>query len=129
MSVLPAPEGRFPQRLAQDIIDFAFVQLFTIFLQRARIAHQIVRPVKLHRVDENADDHHICPGFCLIDQLHMAVVQVAHGGNQCDAFAFLTQTANMLAQQRQGSMINTTRLLELLDDPARWRCAYQAYIR
>ncbi len=29
-----------------------------------------------------------------------------------------------------GSMISTTKLLELLDDPARdWRCAYQAYIR
>lgn len=86
----------------KDIIDFAFVQLFTIFLQRARITHQIVRPIKLHRIDENADDHHISPGFCLIDQLHMAVVQVAHGGNQCDAFTFLTQTTNMLAQQRQG---------------------------
>ncbi len=107
--------GNFNERLAiqtlrvdflngwrKNIIDFTLVQLFTIFLQRARIAHQIVRSVKLHRVDENADDHHISPRFCLIDQLHMAVVQVAHGGNQSDAFAFLTQTTNMLAQQRQG---------------------------
>ena len=86
----------------KNIIDFALVQLFTIFLQCARITHQIVRSVKLHRVDENAGDYHISPGFCLIDQLHMAVVQISHGGNQCDAFTFLTQTTNMLAQQRQG---------------------------
>ncbi|MNN61984.1 hypothetical protein D3C81_1772500 [compost metagenome] len=66
---------------SKDVIDFTFVQLFAIFLQRTRVAHQIVRAVKLHRVNENAGDHYIrsSPGF--IDQLHMTIVQVAHGGN------------------------------------------------
>jgi hypothetical protein len=32
----------------------------------------------------------------------MTVVQVAHSGNQRDTLTFLAQTADMLAQQRQG---------------------------
>jgi hypothetical protein len=32
----------------------------------------------------------------------MAVVQVAHGGDQCDTFTFLTRATDMLAKQRQG---------------------------
>jgi hypothetical protein len=80
----------------------AFVQLFAIILQGARIARQVVGAVKLHRVDENTDHHHIRAGFGFINQLHMTIMQVAHRRDQRDTLTFLTQTADMLAQQRQG---------------------------
>jgi hypothetical protein len=77
-------------------------ELLAIFLQGARVARQVVRAVKLHWVNEDTDHHDICTGFRFVDQLHMAVMQVAHGGDQCDTFTFLTRATDMLAKQRQG---------------------------
>ncbi len=77
-------------------------QLFAIFLQRARVARQVVGTVELHRVNKNTHHHHIGAGFGFVHQLHVAVMQVAHGRHQRDTFTFLAQTANVLAQQRQG---------------------------
>ena len=79
----------FRRRRSKDKVDLALVQLFAILLQGARIARQIVRAVKLHRIHEDTDHHDIRAGFGFIDQLHMAIVQVAHGGNQRNALAFL----------------------------------------
>ncbi len=80
----------------------ALVQLFAIILQGARIARQVVGAVKLHRIDENTDHHHVRAGFSLINQLHMTIMQVAHRRNQRDTLTFLTQTADMLTQQQHG---------------------------
>lgn len=78
-----------------------FFELLAIFLQGTWVARQIVFAIELHRVNEDTDYHNICTGSRFIDQLHMAVVQVAHGWNKGDTFTFLTCTADMLAQQRQ----------------------------
>ncbi len=83
-------------------IDAAEGQLLAVFLQRARVARQIVRPIELHRIDEDAHHHHVGAGARFIDQRHMAVVQVAHGRHQRDAFAFLAPAADLLTQHRQG---------------------------
>jgi hypothetical protein len=77
-------------------------ELLAIFLQGARVACQIVGAVKLHGVHEDTDHHDICTGSGFVNQLHMAVMQVAHGRDQCDTFTFLTRAADMLAKQRQG---------------------------
>ena len=86
----------------KDEVRMALFQLLAIFLQRTRIARQVVRAVKLHRINEDTDHHDICTGFRFVDQFHMAVMQVTHGRDQCDTFTFLSCTANMLAKQRQG---------------------------
>jgi len=41
-------------------------------------------------------------GFRFVNQLHMAIVQVAHGRHQRNALALTAQSADVLAQQRQG---------------------------
>jgi hypothetical protein len=71
-----------------------FFELLAIFLQSARVASQVVSAVKLHWVNEDTDHHDICTGFRLVDQFHMAVMQVAHGGDQCDTFTFLVRTTD-----------------------------------
>ena len=73
----------------EDQIDLPFVQLFAIVLQGTRIARQILGAVKLHWVDEDTCHHDIRAGFSGINQLHLAIVQVAHGGNQRNALALL----------------------------------------
>ncbi len=86
----------------EDDIRMTFFELLAIFLEGARIACQIVGAVKLHWVNEDTHHHDICPRTRLIDQLHMAVMQIAHGWDQGDTFTFLTRATNMLAEQRQG---------------------------
>ncbi|MNP51264.1 hypothetical protein D3C76_1455700 [compost metagenome] len=90
------------RRRREDEVDVVFFELFAIFLQRARVTRQIVGAVKLHRVHEDRDHHHIGAGFGLFDQFHVAVMQITHSRDQSDTFTFLTQAANVLAQQRQG---------------------------
>jgi len=41
-------------------------------------------------------------GFRFVNQLHMAIVEVAHSRHQRNALALTAQPADMLAQQRQG---------------------------
>lgn len=77
-------------------------ELLAIFLQGTWVARQIVFAIELHRVNEDTNYHDICPGSRFIDQLHMAIVQVAHGWDKGDTFTFLTRPTNMLTQQRQG---------------------------
>ena len=79
----------FRRGRGKDKIDLTLVQLFAIVLQGTRIARQILGAVELHRVDEDTGHHHIRAGFGGINQLHMTIVQVAHGGNQRNALAFL----------------------------------------
>ncbi len=86
----------------ENQIHFALVQLFAVFLQGAWVPSQVLRAVELHRVNENTDDDHIGAGFGFVDQLHVAIMQVAHGRYQRHALAFHTQAANLLAQQWQG---------------------------
>ena len=86
----------------ENQIHFALVQLFAVFLQGAGVPSQVLRAVELHRVNENTDDDHIGAGFGFVDQLHVAIMQVAHGRYQRHALAFHTQAANLLAQQWQG---------------------------
>ena len=80
----------------EDDIRMTFFELLAIFLQGTWIARQIVFAIELHRVNEDTDHHDICPGSRFIDQLHMPVVQIAHGRDQCNTFTFLTCTADML---------------------------------
>lgn len=77
-------------------------ELLAIFLQGTRVACQIVCAVKLHGVHEDIDHHDICPCTGFVDELHVAVMQIAHGRDQCDTFTFLSRAADMLAKQRQG---------------------------
>ena len=77
-------------------------ELLAVFLQGTRVARQVVCAVKLHGVYEDTDHHDICTGSCFVDKLHMAVMQVAHGRDQCDTFTFLTRATDVLAKQRQG---------------------------
>ncbi|MNS56012.1 hypothetical protein D3C72_888610 [compost metagenome] len=79
-----------------------FFELFTIFLQRARVARQIVGTIELHRVNENRHHDDIGAGFRFVDQFHVAIMQIAHGRDQGDTFTLLTQAANVLTQQWQG---------------------------
>ena len=86
----------------ENQIHFALVQLFAVFLQGPWVTSQVLRAVELHRVNENTDDDHIGAGFGFVDQLHVAIMQVAHGRYQRHTLAFHTQAANLLTQQRQG---------------------------
>ncbi len=60
----------------KDEVRMALFQLLAIFLQRTRIARQVVRAVKLHGLTKILSHHDICTGFRFVDQFHMAVMQV-----------------------------------------------------
>lgn len=76
-------------------------QLFTVFLQRARISRQIFRAVELHRIDENAHHDFIRAGAPGVNQRHMPFMQIAHCRNEGDTFMFLTPLFNRLTQRRR----------------------------
>ena len=61
---------------------------FHITLQRARIFHQVILVVELHRIDENGDKHDFIFQPCALDQGKMTIVQRTHSGHQTDGFAF-----------------------------------------
>ncbi|VTR37850.1 Uncharacterised protein [Serratia fonticola] len=46
--------------------------------------------------------YHVGTGAGFFHQRHMALMQIAHGGHQRNAFALLPPAADLLAQQWQG---------------------------
>ena len=59
-----------------------------IMLQISRIACEILRRPKLHRIDKNAHNNLVILSGC-INQAHMSLMQVAHGRHKPNALSFL----------------------------------------
>lgn len=59
-----------------------------IMFQISRIACEILRRSKLHRIDKNTHNDSVILSGC-IDQAHMSLMQVAHGRHKTDRKSFL----------------------------------------
>ena len=79
-----------------------FQQLLLVFSQGARVAVQIFAGAELHRVDEDAYHDVIGALQGLFYQGNVTGVQIAHGGHQTNALAFLAGTTNRSAHLRDG---------------------------
>ena len=66
-----------------------------ILLQGAGVVGEILGLVELQGVHEDADHHLVAAAAGLIDQGEMALVQIAHGGHECDGTPFTAPKANL----------------------------------
>src|SRR5690606_41029755 len=71
----------------EQILDAFAEQLFLVGGQGAGIFVETFVGAELQRIDENADHHHIGGFSGAANQIDMAIVQIAHGGNESNAFA------------------------------------------
>ena len=69
-----------------------------VLLQGTGIVGEILGLVELQGVHEDADHHLVAAAAGLIDQGEMALVQIAHGGHECDGAAFAAPLADLFTQ-------------------------------
>ena len=79
-------------------IDTGRFQRSAILLQSARVVGEILGLVELHRVDEDADHHLLGVAVRLLHQRQVALMQIAHGGHECDGTPFTAPLADLLTQ-------------------------------
>ena len=82
------PSGIFPPRGCVQHLHALAEQLFLVRRHGAGIGVQVFIGAELQGIYENADDHHIAQAPRLAHQVEVALVQVAHGGNEGNALAF-----------------------------------------
>ena len=85
-------------------IDPGRFQRSAILLQSARVVGKILGLVELHRVDEDADHHLLGVAVRLFHQRQVALMQIAHGGHECDGTPFTAPLRDLLTQS--GRIVN-----------------------